>query len=88
MTSHQTLLEPLGQASVELCWEDCNQINEGLTSMDPASIPADLVNDVREYITNVLLWNSALPEHRSALEEILARLMADSLVEMNKGLDL
>lgn len=56
--------------------------------MDPASIPADLVNDVREYITNVLLWNSALPEHRSALEEILARLMADSLVEMNKGLDL
>ncbi|PCJ43505.1 MAG: hypothetical protein COA71_01125 [SAR86 cluster bacterium] len=60
-----------------LSWEECNNINRILVNMCPKNVPSTQIQNVCEYLENVLLWRSALPKYRQKLAKILIQLRAE-----------
>ena len=72
MSKDLNKLYDLKCAEGSLSWEECQCINRALVDTRPESIPEHQISNVCEYIQQVLLWQSAIPEYRPGLENILS----------------
>lgn len=57
-----------------LSWNTCNKINSQLIDMIPENVPQGQIQNVCEYLIGVLLYESAILEHRIPLARFLYEL--------------
>jgi hypothetical protein len=67
MSKHLKHLYRLKSQEGELSWATCNRINHQLLSMSSNQIPDEQVGNVSDYITSMLIHESALIRHREGL---------------------
>lgn len=71
MNKAVNMLYDLNHAEGSLSWDLCQFINRALINIQQESIPRCQVSNVSDYIQQVLLWQSAIPEHRLRLANLL-----------------
>ena len=71
MSKALNMLYDLNHAEGSLSWNVCQCINRALINIHQESIPRCQVSNVSDYIQQVLLWRSAVPEHRLILANLL-----------------
>jgi hypothetical protein len=63
-------LYALHNSEGSLTWEECNGVNADLCRMTSDTIPTKQIENVFEYLSAILLWESSLLIHRANLIDL------------------
>lgn len=85
MSKDLNMLYELSKAEGTLTWAECQRINAALVDIQEEFVPRYQLDSVCEYLEQVFLWQSAVPEHRARLAKLLSSIGSSNAYKASRG---